>query len=33
MERTSFTECCVGLVFISPAVFTNGKSVRCTNTA
>ena len=28
MERSSLTECCVGLVFISPAVLMNGNSVR-----
>jgi hypothetical protein len=28
ISRSSFTECCVGLVFISPAVAMNGTSVR-----
>ena len=28
IERSSFTECCVGLVFISPAVGMYGSSVR-----
>ena len=30
MERSSFTECWVGLVFISPAAPMYGTSVRCT---
>ena len=30
---SSFTECCVGLVFSSPADGMNGTSVRCTNIA
>jgi hypothetical protein len=33
IARSSRTECCVGLVFISPAVFTNGSSVRWTKQA
>ena len=28
ISRSSFTECCVGLVFISPAEGMNGTSVR-----
>ena len=28
IERSSFTECCVGLVFSSPALGMNGSSVR-----
>ena len=28
IERSSFTECCVGLVLSSPAVGMNGSSVR-----
>jgi hypothetical protein len=30
IERSSLTECWVGLVFISPAVLMNGSKVRCT---
>ncbi len=33
MERSSLTECWVGLVFISPAVLMNGSRVRCTKQA
>jgi len=33
MERNSFTECWVGLVFISPAVLMNGRRVRWTKQA
>ena len=33
ISRSSFTECCVGLVFTSPAVAMNGTSVRCTYSA
>ncbi len=29
MDRSSFTECCVGLVFSSPAAPMYGTSVRC----
>ena len=32
IESNSLTECCVGLVFNSPAVGMNGTSVTCTNT-
>ena len=31
ISRSSLTECCVGLVFISPAALMNGTSVTCTN--
>jgi hypothetical protein len=30
IERSSFTLCCVGLVFISPAEGMKGRSVKCT---
>ncbi len=33
IERSSFTECCVGLVFSSPAVVIYGISVRWMNIA
>ena len=33
IERSSLTECCVGLVFISPAVLMKGSSVRWTKQA
>ena len=33
MPRNSFTECCVGLVFSSPAVSIYGTSVRWTKQA
>jgi hypothetical protein len=33
MERSSFTECCVGLVLISPAVAMKGTRVRCISSA
>ncbi len=33
IERSSLTECWVGLVFISPAVLMNGSRVRCTKQA
>ena len=29
MRRSSFTECCVGFVFSSPAASMNGTSVTC----
>jgi hypothetical protein len=29
IRRNSFTECCVGFVFSSPAESTNGTSVTC----
>ena len=32
IERSSFTECCVGLVLSSPALGMNGTSVRWMNT-
>ena len=32
IERSSFTECCVGLVLSSPALGMNGSSVRWMNT-
>jgi len=31
ISRSSLTECCVGLVFTSPAALMNGTSVTCTN--
>ena len=30
ISRSSFTECCVGFVFSSPAAAMYGTSVRCT---
>ncbi|MCY1462665.1 hypothetical protein D9M71_804650 [compost metagenome] len=33
IERSSLTECWVGLVFNSPAAAMNGTSVRCMNSA
>ena len=33
IERSSFTECWVGLVFSSPAAAMYGTSVRCMNSA
>ena len=31
MDLSSLTECCVGLVFNSPAFFKNGTRVKCIN--